>query len=319
MRGVSLSAVAAAGDLRAGGRWSRAQRWKNELLFHAVRGGLGAADRLRPPALERVLAILARGVPHRALARRLAPALGARAAAEVARRWPLALARNLAASLALRDPGRAALDRVVVAPAAHAALESIRRSSRGAIVVGAHVGPFELVPAVFAELGHAPAIVVRESYDPRLDPLVDRHRVARGIRVIHRGHAGAPFRIARALRSGSPVGFLVDLARSVPGVPMRLAGLGTRVAVGPVGLSLRLEVPMFGVGLRRVGTVSHERGAASAAGASWELELTELRFTTESSGLEEVERFLGELVAADPAEWLGLTDADPLPALPRDP
>jgi KDO2-lipid IV(A) lauroyltransferase len=123
---------------------------------------------------------------------------------------------------------------------------------RGAVFISAHLGPFELLPAAIAELGVCPAIVVRESYDPRLDAWVDHHRHSRGIVVIHRGAPGAAVRIVRALRAGQPVGFLPDLGGRVPQIPTNFLGRRTGFAVGPQQIAQRMGAPIVVGTLRRL-------------------------------------------------------------------
>ena len=119
----------------------------------------------------------------------------------------------------------------------------ITAERRGAIVVSAHLGPFEAIAAAVAELGHEPAVVVRESYDPRLNSLVDRHRLERGIQVIHRGASRSAFSIVRALRAGQPVGFLPDLGARVPSIELSFLGETIAFPVGPQLVALRTGAP----------------------------------------------------------------------------
>jgi KDO2-lipid IV(A) lauroyltransferase len=112
------------------------------------------------------------------------------------------------------------------------------------VFVSAHLGPFELVAAAVAELGHRPAVVVRESYDPRLDGFVDAHRLGRGVEVIHRGMAGSSGRIVRALRQGRPVGFLTDLGGRVKALPTELLGWQVDLPVGPSSIAQRAGCPL---------------------------------------------------------------------------
>lgn len=126
----------------------------------------------------------------------------------------------------------------------HAALQRALAVGRGVVFVSAHLGPFELVAAMIAELGYRPAIVVRQSYDPRLDRWVDEHRIARGVEVIHRGSAGATRRILRALKSGRPVGFLPDLGGRVAKIPATFLGQEALLPVGPQRIASRFDIPV---------------------------------------------------------------------------
>ncbi|HEX7668463.1 MAG TPA: lysophospholipid acyltransferase family protein, partial [Polyangiaceae bacterium] len=231
--------VAASRDRRSGGEWTRRQASKNFLIACGVRAAFTLSDLLP----RRVLLVLGR-VLGRTL-RSTLPGAVRRARESAARCMTEAqagqvssgcferLGENLATSLLLRRRGTRALDWVDVPETSRRTLAEALSEGRGAVFVSAHVGPFELVPAAIAELGVRPAIVVRESYDPRLDPWVDHHRRARGIDVIHRGRPGAAVRIVRALRAGQPVGFLPDLGGRVPQIATNFLGRRTGFAVGP--------------------------------------------------------------------------------------
>jgi KDO2-lipid IV(A) lauroyltransferase len=198
---------------------------------------------------------------------------------------------------------------VRVSAESEAVLARVLARRQGAIFLTAHLGPFELVAARIAELGHPSAVVVRESYDPRLDSWVDAHRIGRGLEVIHRGHAGASFRIVRALRRGLAVGFLPDLAtRGVASVEVDFLGLRVRFPKGPQEIALRLGAPVV------VGALAP---VVSDAGPRFELEMTELDAEPKTANVEEltqrVASALEKAIARSPADWLWMarTDSDP--------
>jgi KDO2-lipid IV(A) lauroyltransferase len=151
---------------------------------------------------------------------------------------------NLAVTLLLRRPEVRATECVLLPPSSHSLLDAALSEGRGMVFVSAHLGPFELVAATVAELGYRPAVVVRESYDSRLDRLVDAHRVGRGIEVIHRGVSGSGGRIVRAIRQGRPVGFLTDLGGRVKSSPTMLLGCQVDVPIGPSTIALRARCPL---------------------------------------------------------------------------
>ena len=215
-------------DVRAGGRWTRLQRLKNGVIYRLVLVALRVADWLPRAflvAVGRALGAMAfvlssneRTRAKHALERAL-PSPRPRAFAVF-----LKAGESLATCLLLRRSTIRALELIDVDDASQTLLRQTLAKGRGAVFVSPHLGPFELVAAAVAELGHRPAAVVRESYDPRLDPVVDRHRIARGVEVIHRGAPAAGVRIVRALRKGRPVGFLPDLGARVETLPVRFLG-----------------------------------------------------------------------------------------------
>ncbi|MFC1641751.1 lysophospholipid acyltransferase family protein [Myxococcota bacterium] len=248
---ASTDTVTAPCDCRLGQEWTLAQRAKNAVILWTVRVTLWLADRLPPGLLMRIgrhLGAASRLVLARkrsAAERGLAMVMGDPDPVRRARDCFVCAGENLATTLLLRRPSVRALDWVLVPHPVRLLLEETLSLGRGAVFVSAHLGPFELVAAVVSEFGFRPAVVVRESYDPRLDPLVDTHRVLRGIEVIHRGRPGAGNRILRALRKGHPVGFLPDLGGRVQRSPVMFLGRRLPMPVGPQRIALRAGCPLL--------------------------------------------------------------------------
>lgn len=234
-------------DARAGGRWTRRQWLKNAAIRGLVRGLLALADRLPAPLLLAACRALGRLTPW------VAPALARRARHRAALALPADVAErattscfvnagtSLAATLLLRRPQVRPSDWIEIDAAARRELEQ----AGGAVVVSAHLGPFELVAPAVAEAGLDPAVVVRESYDPGLDAHVDRHRLARGVTVIHRGRPGAGTRIVRSLRRGKLVGLLPDLPARVESVPVAFLGQTMAMPSGPARVARAARVPLL--------------------------------------------------------------------------
>lgn len=293
-------------DRRDGAEWTRAQSIKNWLIRAAVVAALAVCDRLperRLLALGRFLGLFARFalVDARRIAEaRTALCFPGNVARRVASESFVRAGTNLARCLLLRRPSVRALDTVRVTEQAKRTLAESLRLGQGVVFVSAHVGPFEAIAAAVGELGYEPAIVVRESYDRRLDAIVDAHRRRRGLTVIHRGSPHAGFSIVRALRAGQPVGFLPDLGARVPSV--ELSFLGERVAfpVGPQVVSSRAAVPVL------IGTLKPSR----EPGAAHELVLRRLDSGTDPLELtHRVARALEEAILEAPEEWLWMSPA----------
>lgn len=245
-------------DRRSGGVWTRPQTAKNWLIACAVRLAFVVVDRVPRallPSLGRALGRAVRAVSprmHRLAVENASSFLPRGTARRVARSSFTRAGENLATSILLRRKSVKALDWVAVPAAAHETLSRALSEGRGTVFVSAHLGPFELLAATISELGFTPAVVVRESYDPRLDDWVDAHRWARGIQVIHRGAPGAAMRIVRALREGRPVGFLPDLGGRVAKIPAEFLGRRWEFPVGPQQIAKRLGSPIVVGTLRRV-------------------------------------------------------------------
>jgi Kdo2-lipid IVA lauroyltransferase/acyltransferase len=242
--------VKRARDLRTGGSWSWPQRLKNGCIRAVVVGALALADRLPAQLLVRLGGLLGelawlvsfrlRRTARRNFERCL-PELDAAAATRACFRNA---GRNLALCVLMRRPNVRALDWVSVDDQARATLDAALAKQRGVVFVSAHLGPFEWVAAAIAELGYAASVVVRESYDPALDPVVDAHRRLRGLAVIHRGGRRAPLEILRSLRRGEAVGLLPDLGGRVPSSEARLLGARVAAPTGPARLARAAHCPI---------------------------------------------------------------------------
>ena len=287
-------------DLRTGGRWSALQRMKNLILYASIRWALTLADCVPKKPLLAIgrgigrLAHLLLVTARRNAEQRLRSGTRERDPRALAKECFVRAGENLMTCLLLRRPAVRALDLIDVPEDALARIESALAAGRGAVFVSAHLGPFEAIAAAVTELGHPSAVVVRESYDPRLDPLVDRHRLGRGIHVIHRGAPGAATKIVRALRSGRLVGFLPDLGGRVQSVEVPFLGQTWAFPVGPQRIARRAAVPLL------IGVL-----APSSQSGRLRLEVQEL--TTEPTDLLMTHRVAETLEAAIvrlPEHWL---------------
>ena len=291
-------------DRRLGQPWTRRQSLKNWALRGLVRAVLGVVDRL-PARL-----LVALGTPLGIAAKRVLPGALATARARVRAHArdtvPLDVAeacfanagRSLAVCALLRRPRVRAAEFVSVSDESLAVLTRAISKGRGAIVVSAHIGPFEAIPARLVELGLSPVVVVRESYDPGLDEIVDLHRRSRGVEVIHRGKPGATIRIVRALQNGRPVGILPDLGgRGLQTVPVTFLGHTVAFPVGPQRIARTARCPLI------AGTL-----VPGAARDRFELLFEEIE---QQGSIELVTQRVADVLAAAvvraPEEWLWMS------------
>ncbi len=248
-------------DLREGGRWTFAQRAKNDVLFVLASGALAIAERL--PA--RVLRALGRalGFAVWALApgtRRLALANVARALPQIelperaafVRRVYRELGTLLADVVAMLDPRRP-IEPLPFLPGSRECLEAAIAEGRGVVFASAHLGPWERVAASIVHAGIPLTVVAREPYDPRLGRIYHRLREARGVRTVYRGATGAGIALVRVLRRGGVLGIPMDLASRVPSVTVPFLGVPAPTPVGPARLAIRTGAAVV------VGTVAPAR------------------------------------------------------------
>ena len=212
------------------------------------------------------------------------------------------LGENLGLCLLLRRPEWQALSCVEVSERARTELSNALAAGRGVVFLTPHLGPYELVAAAVAELGHQPAIVVRESYDPRLDPLVDQHRVRRSIALIHRGKADATLRILRFLRAGRPVGFLPDLPGRVRRIKVQLLGSAVYLARGPFVIAQRSGASIV---VGSLVPIAASPGSSKCSQQRYALDITDLgRYGDERVVAQRAADVLSEALARTPEQWL---------------
>lgn len=280
-------------DLREGGRWTPAQRAKNDLLWAlsavvllALRPWPLRALRALGRALGEAAFVFARSARRTAtdnLARAV-PDADARARRVLARRSFAALGESLADTVALlagRDPPAP----LVLTGEARATLERARAEGRGVLFASAHLGPWENVAASLVAAGFPLVTLARESYDPRFSRLYDRLRRRTGVAVIWRAERRAAFAILRTLRGGGVLGVPMDLRSRVPSIAAPFLGRPAETPVGPARIALRSGAAVV------VGTAApaaSKDGGASPSPGNGALVVTATRLETADLSADEI-------------------------------
>lgn len=252
VRAVSTGAI----DLREGGRWTLAQRAKNDLLWALVWSAVHTIGRLPPRALRACGVAIGR-LAHAIVpsARRVAdanvalalPELGAAERSALVAKTYRTLGGYLGEAVAMLDPRRAT-SLLPYAEGARETLDAAIAEGNGVVFASGHLGPWERVAATVVASGVAFTAVTREAYDPRITGLYDRLRNARGLRTIHRGGRGAGASLLRVLRRGEVLAIPMDLASRVPSIEVPFLGHPAKTPVGPARLALRTRAAVV-VGL----------------------------------------------------------------------
>lgn len=234
-------------DVREGGRWTLAQRAKNDALWVLASLAVASLGRLPPRALRAAGTALGR-LAHLLVpgARRLAernvalafPELDSGARRALIARAYRTLGGHLGDAVSMLDPRRP----VALLPFARGAREALEQAlaeQRGVLFASAHLGPWERVAATLVARDVPFVAVAREAYDPRFTRLYDRLRGGRGLPVVYRGAPGAAAGLLRTLRRGHVLGIPMDLASRVPSVEVPFLGIAAPTPVGPARLALR--------------------------------------------------------------------------------
>ena len=122
-------------------------------------------------------------------------------------------------------------------------LEAIRASKRGALLLTAHCGNWELGGAFIASMGIPIHAVVRPVPSPALERIFHFFREQRGLKVIPLAKAGIG--IAKALKRGEAVALVGDRDFTGNGHPHAFFGRETSLPRGAAWFAHRLGVPIY--------------------------------------------------------------------------
>lgn len=146
-----------------------------------------------------------------------------------------------------------ALTGLVTAEEGRAHIDAMAADARGTLVLGAHVGNWELLGHLLPHYGLTPFHVV---YRPLDNPVLDRHlrvnRERHGARAIDRANASRP--ILQALRRGESVAILAD--QNTPRterVNLPFLGEEARIPTSLARFALKTDSPILPVFLLREG------------------------------------------------------------------
>ena len=114
---------------------------------------------------------------------------------------------------------------------------------RGAIILTAHFGNWELLGSAIAQLGYPMHVVVARQHNDRVGALMDRVRRTGGMRPIPAGTGTAE--IVKALRRNEFVGIVSDQHAGSGGVQLQFLGRPVMAWTSPARLALRFGAPII--------------------------------------------------------------------------
>lgn len=135
-------------------------------------------------------------------------------------------------------------------------LDGIRRSGRGAMLVTAHFGSWELFGASFVARGYDTTFFVKRQKNPLVADLQDDIRRRAGIEIVTEGPAVAKG-VLRALRRGHLVGILPDQDARRHGVWVEFLGRAASTYKGPAFFARHAGVPIVPAYVRRTEDGDH--------------------------------------------------------------
>lgn len=113
-------------------------------------------------------------------------------------------------------------------------LEKYLNNKQGVILLGAHIGNWELMGAYLAMLGYPVNVVAREIYDKRLNWLLVSIRLRRRVNMIYREGRSNTKKMVAAIKRGEILGILIDQDTKVGG---RFVDFFGRPAYTPTAIS----------------------------------------------------------------------------------
>lgn len=258
-------------------RWSTLQRFKNTLIYGVVRIAFWLMQRVPLLVmwyaawplgmLANIVAVRERRRANKQL-RAAIPELTDADRRSIVRRMFIHLAR-CGAELThlprmLRD-GRY----VHVSDAVRRLFDEALSEGKGVLVATGHIGNWELLAQVVANLGYPVSTIAGPLYDPRLTRWVDRERSGHGLGVIWRGNRGGSKEMLRVFRDQGILALLIDQDTRVKGVFVPFFGKPAHTPAAAAALALRAEAPMLVCWMHRHGrshTVFAERCCVPLSG-----------------------------------------------------
>jgi KDO2-lipid IV(A) lauroyltransferase len=125
------------------------------------------------------------------------------------------------------------------------------QQGRGAVVITAHYGAWELIPRATVLMGCRTAVVGRRLWQSGPDRILTGLRREPGVTVLDRSEGIMP--IVRQLRRNTAIGILIDQdTGAVQTDYVEFLGRPARTPTGPAGIAIRMGVPVVPLHIRRM-------------------------------------------------------------------
>lgn len=129
-------------------------------------------------------------------------------------------------------------------------LDAALAGGRGAVVVSAHHGPWELIPIALAAAGYRVALITRSLRDPEWERWISGMRESAGIRVFPRDTPIAE--VIRWTSQGGVLGIALDQRVRGATESATFVGCAAPVVRGPVVIAQRADAPLLACTVRRL-------------------------------------------------------------------
>jgi KDO2-lipid IV(A) lauroyltransferase len=164
------------------------------------------------------------------------------------------IGRNLVDALRLIRYRNGSLEEIVSIKNGNAINDLLERG-KGLIVITAHLGCWELIPAYFSEVGYRVNVMAREVYDKNVNREINRIREMYDIRIIDKRRA--PIIALKCLLRGEAVGILMDQRSNKNSVSIDFMGRKAKTPIGPAYLAMKTGSPVVPVAIHRLRDDTH--------------------------------------------------------------
>ncbi len=130
------------------------------------------------------------------------------------------------------------------------------KKGRGAIMITAHLGNWELLGAFLTSRGLPLKVVATRSHNRKINELLVYLRKSRKVETIYRHDS--PRQMLKALKNNCLLGMLIDQDTKVDGVFVDFFGQPAYTAKGPAVLSMATGAPVIPTFIRRTPEGGHE-------------------------------------------------------------
>lgn len=134
-------------------------------------------------------------------------------------------------------------------------INTLLKRGKGLIVITAHLGCWEIIPAYFSQKGYPVNVIAREVYDKNVNREIDRIRKTFDVRVIDKNRSSIV--ALKRLLSGEAVGVLIDQNTNTNSVNIDFMGREARTPIGPAYLAMRTGAPVIPVAIHRLKSGRH--------------------------------------------------------------
>ncbi|MEZ0311143.1 MAG: lysophospholipid acyltransferase family protein [Myxococcota bacterium] len=284
------------------------QRWKNTVIYWVIVCAIAVARRFPLWLLRwwgawagRLAGLLAVGERRRAVNQlaeslpALEPRFHRRIADEMFEHLGVSAVEVLKADRLFASGGGPVLSAEQQALVAEALSEG-----KGMVLVGGHIGNWELLSHAYARAGLPINAIAKPLYDPRLTALVDRMRRQFGTKILWRGQASVGKDMLRVFKRGEILGLLIDQDTKVQGTFVPFFGRLAYTPIAAAALALRFEAPII-------------LSWAHRYPDGFDVHVERFRFTPSGDGERDASELTGQLteqlekaIRRVPAQWVWL-------------